>query len=49
MPRRMDDRVNEFYATGAKVTLLLESPSVHGGPPDAAELRRLAYERMNAL
>ena len=49
MLQRIDDRVEEFIATGAKVILLLEPPSVRVGnqtQPDAADI---AFERMNDL
>jgi hypothetical protein len=46
MLRRMDDRVAEFEATGAKLVLLLEPPNVHAGPPNADDL---SYAHMNDL
>ena len=44
MLRRMDDRVNEFIAAGARVVLLEEPPSVQGGSTTDVE-----FERMNTL
>lgn len=48
MLQRMDDRVERFLATGARVILLSEPPSVHGSGtvPDANDMK---YEQMNAL
>ena len=51
MLQRMEDRVDQFVSSGAKVILLLEPPEVHsngkgGGPLDSSDLD---YERMNAL
>lgn len=50
MLRRIDDRVRQFVATGARVILLLEPPLVHSmshqGPVNSTDL---AYEHMNAL
>ncbi len=50
MLRRMDERVDQLVATGARVVLLLEPPRTHGGthqgPPDSTDI---AYEHMNAL
>ena len=49
MLQRMDDRVKKFLATGAKVVLLLEPATVHGGSPTQPDAGDLAFERMNAL
>jgi hypothetical protein len=46
MSERVNDRVEQFLATGAKVILLLEPPSVHGGQRNSDDL---AYAHMNAL
>ncbi len=49
MLQRMDDRVEKFLGTGARVILLLEPPSVHAGSqtqPDAIDIQ---YEEMNAM
>jgi hypothetical protein len=46
MFKRMNDRVEQFTATGAKVILLLEPPEVHTGGLDATDRH---YEQMNAL
>jgi hypothetical protein len=46
MLRRMDDRVAELGATGAKLVLLLEPPYVHAGPLSADDL---GYAHMNDL
>ncbi len=47
MLQRMDDRVAEFLATGAKVILLSEPPPLHSGTSmDAIDVD---YEHMNAL
>ena len=50
MLHRMNDRVDQFLATGAKVILLLEPPQVHPngamGPVDSTDID---YEHMNAL
>ncbi len=49
MMKRMDTRVEQFIATGAKVVLLLEPPRVHGGSITAPSAGDLDYEKMNAL
>jgi hypothetical protein len=49
MLRRIEKRVGEFTATGAKVILLLEPSSVHGGSQSQPDADDIAYERMNAL
>jgi hypothetical protein len=50
MLQRIDDRVGQFVATGARVVLLLEPPQVHTGsqqgPPNSTDR---AYRQMNAL
>ena len=47
MLRRMDDRAAKLVATGAKLVLLLEPPTVHAGNrPNSDDL---AYEQMNDL
>jgi peptidoglycan/LPS O-acetylase OafA/YrhL len=46
MSERINDRVEKFLGTGAKVILLLEPPSVHSGDVNSDDL---AYEHMNAL
>ena len=50
MLQRIDKRVKQFVATGARVILLLEPPQVHSasheGPLDSTDL---AYEHMNSL
>jgi hypothetical protein len=50
MLRRVENRVGQFVATGARVILLLEPPKVHGpsheGSPDSTDV---AYEHMNIL
>jgi peptidoglycan/LPS O-acetylase OafA/YrhL len=50
MLRRVENRVGQFVATGARVILLLEPPKVHAlhhqGPPDSTDL---TYEHMNTL
>ena len=46
---RMDKRVEQFVATGARVILLLEPPAVHGGSQNQRNAGDLAYGRMNAL
>jgi hypothetical protein len=51
MLQRMEDRVGQFVASGARVIFLLEPPEVHpngkgGGPLDSSDR---ATERMNAL
>jgi len=50
MLQRIDKRVGQFVATGARVILLLEPPQTHTtrheGPPNSTDL---AYEHMNAL
>jgi len=47
MLRRMDDRVGEFVATGAKLVLLLEPPYAHPGARPTSD--DLAFEQMNDL
>ena len=49
MLRRMDDRMNQLLATGAKVILLLEPPSVHAGSQTQPDSGDIAYEHMNDL
>jgi peptidoglycan/LPS O-acetylase OafA/YrhL len=49
MLQRMDDRVGKFLATGAKVILLSEPPSVHSGSQTRPNANDIQYERMNAL
>lgn len=49
MLRRIDTRVRQFIATGAKVVLLLEPPSWSPGHPTRPTPSDLAYERMNVL
>ena len=34
MLQRMNDRVDEFVASGARVVLLLEPPQVHNASPE---------------
>jgi peptidoglycan/LPS O-acetylase OafA/YrhL len=49
MLQRIDRRVNQLVATGARVILLLEPPEIHlggVGPLDSADI---SYEHMNAL
>jgi peptidoglycan/LPS O-acetylase OafA/YrhL len=48
MLQRMDNRVDKFVASGARVILLLEPPQVHSGTP-ALNSTDLAYEHMNDL
>jgi peptidoglycan/LPS O-acetylase OafA/YrhL len=48
MLQRMDNRVDEFVASGARVILLLEPPQVHYGTP-ALNSTDLAFEHMNDL
>ena len=49
MLQRMDDRVDRFVATGARVILLLEPPPVHQGGVGPLDSTDVASERMNAL
>jgi peptidoglycan/LPS O-acetylase OafA/YrhL len=49
MLRRIEKRVGELTATGARVILLLEPPSVHGGSQSQPDASDIAYERMNGL
>jgi hypothetical protein len=49
MLQRMNDRVKEFIATGARVVLLLEPPAIHEGNQTKPDAEDIAYERMNAL
>jgi hypothetical protein len=44
----MNDRVEKFVASGARVVLLLEPPQVHYGQPGVTA-SDVAYEHMNAL
>jgi peptidoglycan/LPS O-acetylase OafA/YrhL len=49
MLRRIEKRVGQLTATGAKVILLLEPPSVHGGSQSQPDASDIAYELMNGL
>ena len=49
MLQRMDDRVKKFIATGARVIMLLEPPSVHAGSQTEPNSNDIEYEEMNAL
>ena len=49
MLRRMDDRVEKFIATGARVIMLSEPPSVHSGGPTGLNSNDIEYREMNAL
>jgi hypothetical protein len=49
MRQRILTRVGQFIATGAKVILLLEPPSVHAGGPPGPNADDAAYGRMNTL
>jgi len=49
MLERMDKRVEQFVATGARVVLLLEPPSVDVGTKPKLTPSDRAYEQMNAL
>ena len=48
MLQRMNDRVDKFVASGARVILLLEPPQVHYGQPGVTA-SDVDYEHMNAL
>jgi peptidoglycan/LPS O-acetylase OafA/YrhL len=48
MLQRMNGRVDQFVASGARVILLLEPPQVHSGTP-GLNSTDLAYEHMNDL
>jgi peptidoglycan/LPS O-acetylase OafA/YrhL len=49
MLQRMDDRVEKFIATGARVILLSEPPSVHIGSQTGIDSNDIEYGEMNAL
>ena len=49
MLQRMNNRVEQFIATGARVILLLEPPAVHLGSQTQPNAVDIAYERMNVL
>ena len=49
MLQRMDDRVEKFIATGARVILLSEPPSVHSGSQTGLNSNDIEYGEMNAL
>jgi peptidoglycan/LPS O-acetylase OafA/YrhL len=49
MLKRMDDRVEKFIATGARVILLSEPPSVHNGSETGINSNDIEYGEMNAL
>ena len=49
MLQRMDKRVRQFVATGAKVVLALEPPPVHGGSQTQPNAGDIKYEQMNSL
>jgi peptidoglycan/LPS O-acetylase OafA/YrhL len=49
MLQRMDDRVKKFLGTGARVILLSEPATVHGGSQTQPNAGDVAFERMNAL
>jgi hypothetical protein len=45
----MELRVQELTATGARVILLLEPPSIHGGNQSKPNASDMAFEQMNDL
>jgi len=49
MLQRMELRVRQFTATGARVILLLEPPSIHGGNQSVPNASDRAFEQMNDL
>ena len=49
MLQRMDDRLKQLTATGARVILLLEPPSVHSGSQTQPNSTDLSYGPMNTL
>jgi peptidoglycan/LPS O-acetylase OafA/YrhL len=49
MLQRIDDRLQQLTATGARVILLLEPPSVHSGNQSQPNAADLSYGPMNSL
>jgi peptidoglycan/LPS O-acetylase OafA/YrhL len=49
MLKRMNARVEQFLATGAKVVLLLQPPSVNAGNPTQPTQSDMDFERLNGL